>query len=1094
MHWMSGGRRQRAGPVLLILALGMCHARAQRYSFKTYGIDSGLRNLATNCLAQDADGYIWVGTQSGLFRYDGNAFRRMGDLETLGSLDIQALAAAPDGSVWIGARYGVVRYYRGQFRSVGLSRKIEISGNSSLAVSSAGEVYVSSAAGLVRLSLDRTGVWREQWIRNEPSTGVQIQEDGSVWFGCGSDVCQQDARGTVERVGRRYGLPADQWGSFLVQPNGDTWFRSIERFYVRRHGSVRAAAVIRTPYYSNVAPARMVGLPDGRVAVPTDQGLLIADASRQELVSAAQGLSGDSVGAVLVDREKSVWLGIRGSGVSRWLGWRQWESWSKTSGLLHDTIWAIARDDAGGLWVGSSAGVSLLAKGASRWRHITGRDGLPGARGRAIAVDSKGRVWAGTSPGRLIQFDTSGRLIRTYGPESGLDEPLIQGILEDGEGKLWVSTSHGLFRSIAPSSNMRFSRVRIPEADDRGVYYQARRDGLDRLWIPGSNGLILYDHGRWRRFGVQDGLRADSVFAVAAGTTFCWVAYAEPQGLSKLTFQGDRFVVDHFDRKNGLRSDKVYSIANDGRGWLYAGTDAGLDVLRDGEWSHYGRDSGLIWEDCDTNGMFPDEDGSVWVGTSGGLAHFLDPASTPERHPIDTILTGIRLGDRSRDIPGEYSVPYREAALQAEFSTLSFQNEDRVRFRYRLNGLDEEWRMTSQRRVEYPRIPPGRYTFEVEAKARFDDQVASRAGFTFVVRPPWWSTWWAMAGGALLLAAAIAAVWKVRLRLVMTRQRGLEAAIAVRTRELQHEVKAKDEARAKLVEAQQRLMELSRRSGMAEIATGVLHNVGNVLNSVNVSANLVADKVRESRIDKLAALAGLLQDHSSNLPEFLNHDPRGQRVVPYLAKLSTHLQDDRQTMSRELAQLTGHVGHIKEIVATQQTYAKVSGMIETVSLADLVEDALHIVQTGFERHHICIRREYHPAPPVPVDKHSVFQILLNLLRNAERAIQDGGNPDPCVSIAIDHQGDRLRVSVSDNGVGIEPQNLTRIFSHGFTTRRDGHGFGLHSGAIAARQSGGALWAESEGPGRGATFVLELPLAPATQESEAGGPGCVSLVD
>jgi signal transduction histidine kinase len=191
-------------------------------------------------------------------------------------------------------------------------------------------------------------------------------------------------------------------------------------------------------------------------------------------------------------------------------------------------------------------------------------------------------------------------------------------------------------------------------------------------------------------------------------------------------------------------------------------------------------------------------------------------------------------------------------------------------------------------------------------------------------------------------------------------------------------------------------------------------------------------------------------------------------------------------MLRELDLLTGHVGHIKEIVATQQSYAKVSGLIEVVSLADLVEDAVNIVRSGLDRRKTVLDRDFEPVPPVAVDKHAVLQILLNLLRNANQAMQDARQPAPRILIRLRCRADDwVRVSVTDNGVGLPAGNVTRIFSHGFTTRRDGHGFGLHSGANAAKQMGGRLWAESDGPGLGATFTLELPIN-ARARSKANG--------
>jgi len=279
-----------------------------------------------------------------------------------------------------------------------------------------------------------------------------------------------------------------------------------------------------------------------------------------------------------------------------------------------------------------------------------------------------------------------------------------------------------------------------------------------------------------------------------------------------------------------------------------------------------------------------------------------------------------------------------------------------------------------------------------------------------------------------------------------------------------------------LAEAQQHLMSMSRQAGMAEVATGVLHNVGNVLNSVNVSATIVANKIRESRLKNLTALVGMIEEHAGDLVDFISHDPKGQRVLPYLAKLSGYLEEERQVMLRELGLLSGHVGHIKEIVATQQNYAKVSGLVEVISLHELVEDAIRIVEPGLESNGIQLSCKREEVPPVAVDKHSVLQVLLNLLRNAKQAVKDSDREDKRVWVRIYRWGeDRIRIAVEDNGVGLASENLTQIFSHGFTTRRDGHGFGLHSGANAARKMGGALWAESEGLGGGATFTLELPL-------------------
>jgi signal transduction histidine kinase len=304
----------------------------------------------------------------------------------------------------------------------------------------------------------------------------------------------------------------------------------------------------------------------------------------------------------------------------------------------------------------------------------------------------------------------------------------------------------------------------------------------------------------------------------------------------------------------------------------------------------------------------------------------------------------------------------------------------------------------------------------------------------------------------------------------------LEQRVLERTGELQEQIEARDRAHADLATAQQRLIELSRAAGMAEIATGVLHNVGNVLNSVNVSTSLVSGKIRESRVDNLVALIHMLEQHSGDLPEFLTADPKGQRVIPYLAKLGDHFQSERNGWLEELELLSSHVGHIKQIVATQQNYAKVSGLVENICLSDLVEDALRILDPELVRLGIKVERDFETLPTIVADKHQILQILLNLLRNAKQAIEQGDGEGRMIRVCIRRLGEnRISLTVEDTGVGLPPENLTRIFAHGFTTKVDGHGFGLHSCALAAGQVGGSLRAESEGIGHGAAFILELPL-------------------
>jgi signal transduction histidine kinase len=277
-----------------------------------------------------------------------------------------------------------------------------------------------------------------------------------------------------------------------------------------------------------------------------------------------------------------------------------------------------------------------------------------------------------------------------------------------------------------------------------------------------------------------------------------------------------------------------------------------------------------------------------------------------------------------------------------------------------------------------------------------------------------------------------------------------------------------------------KLVVAARRAGMAEVAIGVLHNVGNVLNSVNVSASLIGSKVRGSKTTELTKVVELLHKHSADLGAFITADAKGKLLPAYLTKLAEHLALEKADLTTELTALTRGVDHIKQIVISHQSYAGAGSMEEVLNPAELMEEALLISSENGTSRDVRLQRHYGVVPLVNVDKHKLLQILVNLVRNA-RAALDGDQPERNLSLTVEHhQSDprRLIFQVRDNGIGIPAENLSRIFEHGFTTKLDGHGFGLHGSALAAKALGGSLRAESDGWGTGATFTVEVPLGAA----------------
>jgi C4-dicarboxylate-specific signal transduction histidine kinase len=308
----------------------------------------------------------------------------------------------------------------------------------------------------------------------------------------------------------------------------------------------------------------------------------------------------------------------------------------------------------------------------------------------------------------------------------------------------------------------------------------------------------------------------------------------------------------------------------------------------------------------------------------------------------------------------------------------------------------------------------------------------------------------------------------------------LEERVEERTSLLSVANRELEENLARLQRARSELAEAARRAGMAEVASSVLHNVGNVLNSVNVSTALLAESLRRSKGEAVSRALALVPEGAAEGAAFFASDPRGRVLPEYLRRLGAALVEENAGMLRELEFLEKNVEHIKVIVSLQQAHARQGGLHEPVRLGELVEDAVRFSLASATLAGLRVDRELAPLPPLMTDRHRLFQILVNVLRNARDAV--GGRPlaeQRIVVRAHAAEGGGAVIEVEDNGCGIAPENLERIFNLGFTTKVEGHGYGLHSSAIAARELGGALAVRSDGEGRGATFTVSLPAeAPA----------------
>lgn len=793
----------RTLPVKKILSITifvlLCHPLlfGQQYLFHSYRQSDGLSNLSPSFIRQDKQGFLWIGTENGLFRFSGTDFERFGPEKGIAESYITNLYIDPQGEVWVVTSENLYRWTGQRFEAMQCCRKnLPAQTTPSLASLDSGRMLLVKDTDLWLLeSKDGRKSWSSEpffSVRQKQLTpelkeihSVYATPEGDVWLGCAKAICQY-THGQVRVWNAAKGVPAESWSTFLRSRSGSIWAqgdhdllelpKNTVLFLDRSFSKNRRDTVYsRNPLAEDER---------GNILASAKDGILRWNGVQWQHIDEANGLKAGHITDLSFDQEGDLWLGTFGRGLIHWIGYRNWQHWTTQQGLPDDLIWTDYSDSQNQVYIGTGLGMAILNKAN---QHITQfRDSASGINGQvgAFVEDEQHNIWVGTFTGALIRIDK-----QQHKPSLVATLPFIYHLIRDATGRIWICTREELYVIDNPSKKTKPRRV------DEAVKLagNARHTATDAcqtqsagLWFLSDSGLLHYQNGQWSK-PLVEGLPSQTHLYLLACSQHnsLWVS-GENNELWHVRQQGDRMIASYLPLDSNLDHAELLSILEDRRGWLWIGTDLGVAVWNGTQWRLLNQESGLIWNDITQDGIREDDDGSIWIATSNGLTHILRPEEIFRPVHLRVLVTNIERDGHPLPNSGSFTLPWSRESIVFQVGAPSFLNASSLFFRYRLIGLGSEWETTTNSEIRYAALPPGNYTLEVKAANNTLDAVAETTAISFRVLPPWWQTNTFYVACCLLALTLIFLIFRWRTHRLVMQQHRLEILVQQRTAELEH--------------------------------------------------------------------------------------------------------------------------------------------------------------------------------------------------------------------------------------------------------------------------------------------------------------------
>jgi diguanylate cyclase (GGDEF)-like protein len=755
-----------------------------RFTVQRLADQFGLGAVTVTAMGQDNLGFLWIGTQTGLYRYDGAHAEKMTEVEGLIGHYVLDMVIAPDGTPWFAGNRGIAYYKDGRFEGLAIPA-------SAMALASGSQIFTVDSKGVVYALLFNHGVLKvdshspsqnivlgEAEGIQEASAGIARAEDDSIWFTCGTHLAHVRRGSNTVEIDPKIELPKERVVALVWSGENELWVRTVTQL-ARLDPAAHKIALEKIA----IGPVDEVeGKPtvdqSGRLLVPSATGLYWQKADGHwQVVTDKQGISSNDIQFAMEDRERTLWIGGSGTGLDRLPGVHEWTGWTTAEGLPDNTTWATQRDAKGRLWVSTARGVAVWDLGRHQWEKVPLLGETSRAQVRQLQVAGDGAVWALTVTGALLRVNPQDFSTTIHASFRGRP---FQTLYVSPKGEIWSTTRDHLVRFNPGNPRDEPEDVPLPLGSRTEVFYVSFSP-QGAVWVCGTAVVYRYDGKNWQTLTMKDGLQGQEITSMAAlSDNEAWVAYNDVVEVTRIML--DASGKAHFE--NHAWDWLIVGHDSKGRVW-FDGPDGLAIRSPNGTLQALSHADGLLWDDVSPwTGMREEKDGSYMIATSRGLARYEPETEKVKEKQMNVVLTKVALGGQVRAVEDAAKVQSEDGSLSVQFAPMILGNPDRVVCLYQLKGLEQQATETQQRELQYGRLPPGNFEFWVQCRQPGIAGASEPATFRFQVLPNFWQTWWARVVGVFAVLGCVWGYVSLRTRALNRRRVELEKAVAERSAEL----------------------------------------------------------------------------------------------------------------------------------------------------------------------------------------------------------------------------------------------------------------------------------------------------------------------